>query len=432
MPSIPLAPRLESTRGGSSRAAQNVSTSRTGIDEATNERRVAPAARAELARDARLAELVAERRGDRRARRARRRARQRAEPGRSAGARPLGAARASAAPGRRRARGRTTPRRVLPGALGVEGDLRARRGRASHARSGLEVGRSPTRSTTSGRVRGGERARRAAARRSGRSPPAPRRAPDSGSASSGQPRAAANARDAPRRAPSAALVRGPATTTPRGAAGESASAQRRRRRAGAPAARDPGRAVGAGRRRLARQRLVEHQRLAQREVEVHRARAAATRASTTARQASARIQRSALRRRLVRADLEEPLDRVAVELELVDRLPGADVAQLGRPVGGQHDQRDAAPRAPRSPRAGSCAAAVPRRAGQRRRARRSPWRCRARRTPAPRSSTCDQHGQPPVAREREHQRRRARARATCTRRRTPQRASSSTNARRSR
>ena len=35
MPSIPLAPRLESTRGGSSRTAANVSTSRTGIDEAT-------------------------------------------------------------------------------------------------------------------------------------------------------------------------------------------------------------------------------------------------------------------------------------------------------------------------------------------------------------------------------------------------------------
>ena len=36
VPSIPLAPRLHSTRGGSVRAGQNVSMSRTGIEEATN------------------------------------------------------------------------------------------------------------------------------------------------------------------------------------------------------------------------------------------------------------------------------------------------------------------------------------------------------------------------------------------------------------
>ena len=35
VPSIPLAPRLESTRGGASRAGKKVSTSRTGIEEAT-------------------------------------------------------------------------------------------------------------------------------------------------------------------------------------------------------------------------------------------------------------------------------------------------------------------------------------------------------------------------------------------------------------
>jgi hypothetical protein len=45
--------------------------------------------------------------------------------------------------------------------------------------------------------------------------------------------------------------------------------------------------------------------------------------------------------RLVRPDLHEPLDRAAVELDLVDRLAGANLAQLGRPVGGQHDQRHA-------------------------------------------------------------------------------------------
>ena len=44
---------------------------------------------------------------------------------------------------------------------------------------------------------------------------------------------------------------------------------------------------------------------------------------------------------LVGADLAEPAHRGAVELQLVDRLPGADPAQLGRAVGGQGDQRHA-------------------------------------------------------------------------------------------
>ena len=43
---------------------------------------------------------------------------------------------------------------------------------------------------------------------------------------------------------------------------------------------------------------------------------------------------------LVGADLAEPAHRRAVELQLVDRLPGADAAQLRRPVGGQGHQRD--------------------------------------------------------------------------------------------
>ncbi len=47
------------------------------------------------------------------------------------------------------------------------------------------------------------------------------------------------------------------------------------------------------------------------------------------------------RRGVGKVDLEEPLDRVAIELQLVDRLAGADVAELRRPVGGQHHQRDA-------------------------------------------------------------------------------------------
>ena len=40
------------------------------------------------------------------------------------------------------------------------------------------------------------------------------------------------------------------------------------------------------------------------------------------------------------ADLVEEAHGVAVELDLVDGLVGADSAQLGRTVGGQHDQRD--------------------------------------------------------------------------------------------
>ena len=60
-----------------------------------------------------------------------------------------------------------------------------------------------------------------------------------------------------------------------------------------------------------------------------------------ARQASERWWTAVDSARLVVADLDEPLRRRAVDAELVDRLAGADVAQLGRAVGGQHDQRHA-------------------------------------------------------------------------------------------
>ena len=100
------------------------------------------------------------------------------------------------------------------------------------------------------------------------------------------------------------------------------------------------------------------QRLAQREVQVHRARAGRDPAVATARQASARWCTALARARLVVAHLHEPLGRAAVELELVDRLPGADVAQLRRAVGGEHEQRHRASRA--SATAGCrLAAAVP-------------------------------------------------------------------------
>ena len=81
------------------------------------------------------------------------------------------------------------------------------------------------------------------------------------------------------------------------------------------------------------------QRLAPGEVEVDRARPGL---------ASRRCQRPAGDRAVVEqpvvvgrvgADFAEPPHRGAEELDLVDRLPGPDPAQLGRPVGGEHDQR---------------------------------------------------------------------------------------------
>ena len=94
--------------------------------------------------------------------------------------------------------------------------------------------------------------------------------------------------------------------------------------------------VGRGHRALDRER---RQRLAPGQVEVDGA---------GARLAARRRQRPAGDRAVVQqplvvglvgADFAEPAHRVAVELELVDRLPGADPAQLGRPVGGEDDQR---------------------------------------------------------------------------------------------
>ena len=63
---------------------------------------------------------------------------------------------------------------------------------------------------------------------------------------------------------------------------------------------------------------------------------------------------------LVGADLAEPAHRGAVELDLVDRLAGADPAQLRRPVGGQHDQRHRRTRRPRRSPGGSWPRRCPR------------------------------------------------------------------------
>ena len=77
---------------------------------------------------------------------------------------------------------------------------------------------------------------------------------------------------------------------------------------------------------------VENERLAQWEVEMNRSGRAVKRGPVCAARERA-DPAQVVRRRLVNPDLEEPLDRIAVELDLVDRLSGADLTELGRAVG---------------------------------------------------------------------------------------------------
>ena len=265
VPSIPLAPRLESTRGGSSRAGKNVSTSRTGIEEATNS--VASAAAAtrpssaatsgsDSSSPSACARALA---GARR----RRRARRRATRARSGLPRRRSCSSSSARVGRA-TRIPTTRVRVLPGALGVDRDLRRSSSPASQPRSGLEVGRSPTRITSSGRCALGERGvaqQRVVVGDRGR--PAARARQRIG-----------EQREAGARGEAGQLARGDGVALGAGddhaaaervaPSGRSARGRRHRTRT---YGRSPSRALassGSGR--------VEHERLAQREVQVHRAR----------------------------------------------------------------------------------------------------------------------------------------------------------------
>ena len=235
---MPLAPRLHSTRGASARTGQNVSMSRTGIEEATNSVASLRQQHAELARD-RAARTGRSSPSTPSIASAARSSplRQRGQPllvGRRP--RPRRRARRSAAAGIERERVRQRRRRVLPGALGVERDLahvaqagepRAQRlGHGQVADAQHEVGLPATRRSR----------RRAAARRSAR--PRPRRGArrDSGSASSGQPAASANAAAA---SPSEARRARPALVAP----GHDDAAPRRADELAQ--ARDVGRAGGA-------------------------------------------------------------------------------------------------------------------------------------------------------------------------------------------
>ena len=155
VPSIPLAPRLESTRGASLADGEerlDVADRHRGGDE---QRRVGRQPLAQARGDQRLGQLVAERRVDRaRRRRRRRRASARASPGRR---RMLAGVSVEQRAGSPRRACPTTASGSCQAPLGIERDLRRRPpAPASQARSGLEVGRSPTRITNSGRCAVGE------------------------------------------------------------------------------------------------------------------------------------------------------------------------------------------------------------------------------------------------------------------------------------
>ena len=320
----PVRAAVGRTRGGCSRAAKNDSTSRTGIEEATTS-----VARAGAGR-----ELGATRGSDRPSPAPRR---SRRDAVRSAPARP----RASRGPSAGCGRAPATPRSALTivatapagscHACGVERELRASRARAARRAAAWRSG--GRRRAARGRARGRPPTRRrAAARRSAR-----RRG------------AAARAATAGRRAAAAGASARPASASPRPGSARRGrrrdrarvrvDAARRRRAAPAAARRDAGRvdpraAAGAAAARLRVGQRRAHQRLAQREVEVHRARAAVDRGPERAAGEQAHPAHALGRRRVV-VDLEEPLGRAAVELDLVDGLPGAELAQLRRAVRGE-------------------------------------------------------------------------------------------------
>ncbi len=164
------------------------------------------------------------------------------------------------------------------------------------------------------------------------------RSPETGSASTGQPAASANASTVDGSTPAPQ----PASTTPRGGAADQVGERldhRGRRCAHTRRARRPGTVVRATG-RVDERRARGDQRLPERQVEVHRSRRRAERGVHRARRERPprRADTVAVFRR---AGIAVPAHRVAVELGLVHGLPRAGVAELGRAVGGAHDHRHA-------------------------------------------------------------------------------------------
>ncbi len=205
----------------------------------------------------------------------------------------------------------------------------------SHCQSGLDVGRAPTRSTTSG---GACPSQPAAARGSAaeitrlRSWP-PARAPESGSARMGNPQAAAQAAAAAGRAGSSC---GPRTSRPRRPATRAA----RRSTASGVGRSRPGRTVGGAAEGAGRGPVGTSGS------RKRRLRCTGpggdSRAAVTRRAARAAARPGAAMARGGRLQVVGPLDRRSVDAGLVDRLGGADPLEIGRPVGGDEDERDPA------------------------------------------------------------------------------------------
>ena len=149
VPSIPFAPRLESTRGPDSRAGRYSSTSRIGIEEATNRVPSGLEPLPERARHERLGQLRAERFRERPAGGIVRRSPRSSQPGRagmtSPGVRPSSAAWSGA--GRRAPTTASGSCQAPSASIAIWAASRP----ASHVRRGLDVGRSPVRITKSGR-----------------------------------------------------------------------------------------------------------------------------------------------------------------------------------------------------------------------------------------------------------------------------------------
>ena len=214
VPSIPLAPRLHNTRGGSGRAGQKVSMSRTGIEEATNS--VASSGNRTPSSAATTGSLSGPAASTPRIASAARSSALR-QPASQSGSALGASSAASVAAGSSASTRHSVDVGSCQRSSGSSTTCGTSSMLASQARKGLDVGRSPTRSTRSGPRRPQTRGR-AAARRSGPPPPrlGARRTADRPAAASPSSR-----RTRPRPRPSGVSRSWrPATTTPAAAGGD--------------------------------------------------------------------------------------------------------------------------------------------------------------------------------------------------------------------